>query len=183
MVSQKGLIDYFPGRASKFIPDQKGSLDLIKDKASKLLVCIGAAAGTALWRTIWVFTSNAAFDGLNRPTWMPPSWLYVPIWTFLYIMLALILYRMWRHAQTKDMGTSFRILGIFWLLHLITPIYFYRASLDRVVVLLFSQWIALTILAIRLHKPFSSRVWLLLPLWLWIGYMNSICIAMVFLNP
>jgi translocator protein len=167
----------------KFNINQKGPLDLINDKASKLLVCIGAAAGTAFWGTIWVFTSNAAFDVLNRPSWMPPSWLYVPMWTFLYIMLALILYHMWRYDQDKEMEISFRVLGIFWLLHLITPIYFYRASLDRAVVLLIFQWVALTILAIRLRKPFSSRVWLLMPLWLWIGYMNTICIAMVFLNP
>lgn len=156
---------------------------MIKDKTSKLLICIGAAAGTALWGTVWVFTATEAFEALYRPSWMPPSWLYVPVWTFLYILLASILYHMWMHEKTREMGISFRVLGIFWLLHLITPIYFYRASLDRAVVLLLFQWAALTVLAIRLYKPFYPGVWLLLPLWLWIGYMNAVCVAMVFLNP
>ena len=61
--------------------------------AAFIVLCL-AVAGVAGWATsqsvaTWYLT-------LNRPSWTPPNWLFAPVWTTLYIMMAVAAWRIWR---------------------------------------------------------------------------------------
>ena len=36
---------------------------------------------------------------LDRPPWAPPSWLFGPVWTLLYILMGIAAWLVWRHAE------------------------------------------------------------------------------------
>ena len=45
-----------------------------------VVVAAGASVGV-------LFSPGAWYEGLAKPTWHPPSWLFGPVWTLLYALL------------------------------------------------------------------------------------------------
>ncbi len=65
-----------------------------------------AAAGLALWLGITYAAAAIAgaataradifYSGLTRPDWAPPGWLFGPVWTLLYTLMAIASWLVWR---------------------------------------------------------------------------------------
>jgi tryptophan-rich sensory protein len=68
-----------------------------------LLTMLAAAVGA-------MASVNAAtfYAQLQRPTWAPPAWLFAPVWTALYLMMAIAAWLVWRagglHANRTALG-------------------------------------------------------------------------------
>jgi benzodiazapine receptor len=55
--------------------------------------------GTFLASLGAVVTAEAAarfYGQLDRPRWAPPAWLFGPMWSLLYVLMAVAAYRVWR---------------------------------------------------------------------------------------
>ena len=55
-----------------------------------LVVAAVAAAGS-----VAAGSSSSEYAALVQPSWAPPSWLFGPVWTVLYLMIAASGWRMW----------------------------------------------------------------------------------------
>jgi translocator protein len=42
------------------------------------------------------FPPGAWYDGLVKPSWNPPSWLFGPVWTVLYLAMAVAAWMVWK---------------------------------------------------------------------------------------
>jgi translocator protein len=58
-----------------------------------LCLAVGGIAGFATAQSVndWYLT-------LNRPSWNPPGWLFGPVWTTLYVMMAVAAWLVWRRG-------------------------------------------------------------------------------------
>lgn len=61
--------------------------------AGFVLLCL-AVGGIAGWATAQ--SVNDWYLTLNRPSWNPPNWLFAPVWTTLYIVMAIAAWLVWR---------------------------------------------------------------------------------------
>jgi benzodiazapine receptor len=52
------------------------------------------------------FTPDAWYDSLRKPSFNPPDWIFAPIWTLLYAMMAVAACR--RHANVASPLRSWR---------------------------------------------------------------------------
>lgn len=73
-----------------------------------------------------VFVSTGGwYSGLAKPTWNPPGWLFGPVWTVLYAMMAVAAWRAWLHGGWAWQKTALRLYLIQWALNALwTPLFF-----------------------------------------------------------
>lgn len=64
-----------------------------------LLLCLGVGAVGG------IASASAAefYAELTRPSWSPPAWLFGPVWSFLYVLMAVAAWLIWR---TVSKGTT-----------------------------------------------------------------------------
>lgn len=60
-----------------------------------LFLCYGAAVLGSLWTSSSVGTWYA---DLRKPSVNPPNWIFAPVWSTLYFLMALSAWQVWRKA-------------------------------------------------------------------------------------
>jgi benzodiazapine receptor len=118
---------------------------------------------------------------LIRPAWTPPNWLFGPVWTTLYAMMAVAAWRVWR--QRPGVGPALRLFGVQLALNAVwSPIFFgARAPLPALLVIVaMLVAIALTIRAFARHD--RTAAWLLAPYLAWVSYATTLNAGIWWLN-
>jgi benzodiazapine receptor len=63
--------------------------------AALLVLCVGGGAAIGV-----TFAGQAAtYQQFNLPPWAPPSWLFGPVWTLLYTLMAVSAWLVWRETD------------------------------------------------------------------------------------
>ena len=123
------------------------------------------------------------YNELNKPLLSPPSWLFTPVWGFLYltIITALLLYIFGISIKKKTYGYLY--FGIQMLLNLLwTPAFFALKNilLAFVIVILMDIFIFLTIKEFYdINKPSGI---LLIPYFLWSLFATYLTAGYIVLN-
>lgn len=144
------------------------------------LVAVAAALGS-------VYTSMSVpewYDTLARPEWTPPAWLFGPVWTLLYLLMAIAAWLVWRQAggfrTAKVAVTLFVVqlgLNVGWSL-----LFFgFRSpgwALAEIVVL----WLAIAATAASFWSHSRGAALLLVPYLAWVAFAGVLNGAIVALN-
>jgi translocator protein len=130
-----------------------------------LLACFAAAAMGG-----W-FLPGDWYAALKKPSWNPPGWIFGPVWTALYTMMAVAAWLVWRRggfaAQRRPLACFLTQLALnaLW-----TPLFFglHRMGAAFAEITLLGLAIAATIAAFR---PVSrTAAWLLAPYLAWVSF-------------
>lgn len=62
---------------------------------------IGITAAAAATGAMASVRSESFYAQLVRPAWAPPSWLFSPVWTALYTLMAIAAFLVWRDRGWK----------------------------------------------------------------------------------
>jgi len=139
-----------------------------------LLITLAVGAAASLFTEPNIPTWYA---GLARPSFAPPNWVFAPVWTTLYVLMAVAAWRVWRvtGSRSLEMGAyavqlifNFAWSAIFFAMHqiglaladiavlliliLATTILFWRR--DRIAGLLFLPYLIWTGFAAVLNQGF-----------------------------
>ena len=137
------------------------------------LAAFGAAVvAAALVGVLGVSGTPAEYQSLEQPSWAPPSWLFGPVWTVLYAMIAVAGWLVWRRTGWTTALTVYAVqlvLNALW-----TPIFFgfgrYGLALVDIAVL----WVLIGV-TIWLFRPVSRvAAALLLPYWAWVTFATAL---------
>ncbi|GGI83765.1 tryptophan-rich sensory protein [Saccharopolyspora subtropica] len=84
-----------------------------------------AVAVTAAVGSVAAASSAEQYALLQRPGWAPPPWLFGPVWTILYVLIAFAGWRAWcaGPGTSRRTSTSWYALGLV-LNALWTPLFF-----------------------------------------------------------
>ena len=121
---------------------------------------------------------------LAKPDWDPPTWLFGPVWTILYGMMAVAGWKVWCASTSKlriaalwvfgiQLSFNFSWSPIFFSLHKIAVGFFVIASL----VLLLILFIALTWTFQRIAS------WMFVPYLLWVSFAAFLNYTIWTMNP
>lgn len=64
-----------------------------------VLVCLAAGGLGAMVTTPEI---DGWYRGLHKPTWNPPDWIFGPVWTTLYIFMAVAAWWVWRENGFRN---------------------------------------------------------------------------------
>jgi tryptophan-rich sensory protein len=67
-----------------------------------LCVCFAAAVLGAFASA----QAGAFYQSLNRPPWAPPGWLFAPVWTLLYLLMAISAWLIWREGGFRKAASA-----------------------------------------------------------------------------
>lgn len=123
------------------------------------------------------------YAGLNKPSWTPPPVVFPIVWTTLYILMAISLWRLWMAPESGERRNALAAFFIQLALNAAwSPVFFglhaTRAALAIIVALLIAIP-ATIILSLRVDR---TAAWLLLPYLLWICYATTLNAGIVAMN-
>lgn len=131
-----------------------------------LLVGLGALAGT-------LFAPNGWYAELLKPTWNPPSWLFSPVWTLLYMIMAVALWLVRREPDVEEhlRQRAIALFAIQFLLNMAwTPLFFGLHNPGLAFVEICLLWIALLSTMLTFGRVRALAGYLLLPYLLWVSF-------------
>lgn len=124
---------------------------------------------------------DAWFAALHKPAFNPPAWVFGPVWSLLYIMMAVAA---WRIYRVEGFGLA---IGL-WLAQLLvnaiwSPLFFAMHRIDLALI----DIVLLDVLVIATIAVFFRRDriagWLMLPYLGWISFATALNAAFWQLNP
>lgn len=144
----------------------------------------GATLLAAVLGGIGSASAGAFYQQLNLPQFAPPSWIFGPVWTVLYIAMASAAYLVWRsqvEARTRP------VLALF-LIHLVVNalwswlFFAWRSGLWATVGVIILLGLVVW-LAARFRHYSRMAMLLMIPYALWVGFATILTISIWQMNP
>ena len=130
-----------------------------------------------------LFTSgntDSSWYTQNKPSFNPPNWVFGPVWTVLYILIALSLYFVWIKAKRNEKKKVALIFGINLIANALWSYLFFEArnpSLAFIDLLaIFGTIIGMMIVSGKIEK---KSAWLLVPYLLWVAFAGILNFSFV----
>lgn len=131
-----------------------------------------------------VFKPGAWYERLAKPAWRPPNWLFAPVWTALYLMMAVAAWIVWGTAGFAGAGLALGAWFVQLTLNLVwTPVFFGLRRPDLGFVVIDALWLAIAA-TIALFAPVSLlAAALLVPYLAWVTFAAALNLAIWRMNP
>lgn len=149
--------------------------------AVMLIVCFAVAAVGGAVTTPKI---DGWYAGLSKPWFNPPNWLFGPVWTLLYALMAIAAWRIWR--TDPDLKSNRRPLALFaaqLVVNLVWSFAFFGAEspgAGLLVIIGLDILIILTIVDFRSHDILAAS--LLVPYAAWVAFASALNLAIYRLN-
>ena len=111
------------------------------------------------------------YHQIARPDWTPPDWIFGPVWTALYLMMAIAAWLVWRPAGFAAARWPLVLFLVQLALNTLWSVLFFglqRPDLAAVEIVLL--WVAILATLIAFWKRSTVAGWLLVPYWAWVTF-------------
>ena len=117
---------------------------------------------------------------LAKPSFNPPGWIFGPVWTVLYVLIAVAGWRTWRQGRTG------RLMTLWWmqlgLNFLWSPVFFAARQIDlALIVILFLLASILAFIAAAWRRDRVSA-WLFMLYAVWVAFASLLNASILLLN-
>lgn len=110
---------------------------------------------------------------LNRPSFAPPDWVFGPVWTLLYALMAVAAWRVSLEPSSSVRNTALALFILQLALNFAWSLIFFRqhaigAALVEVLVL----WIFIGGTTLIFSRLSPLAAWLMVPYWAWVSFAS-----------
>jgi len=148
--------------------------------AVSLGVCLGAAGIGSILTTP---SLHPWYATLRKPPWTPPNWLFGPVWTALYLGMAVAAWLVWRQAGFSPARLPLTLFALQLVLNVAWSGIFFGLRLPGAafleVVLL---WLFILSTATAFWPVSRTASWLLVPYLTWVTYAAALNAAIWRMN-
>lgn len=131
-----------------------------------LITFVAAAIGS-------LFAPGEWYAGLVKPAWNPPNWIFGPVWTVLYILMAVAAWLVWKRYGLVGATVPFVLYVVQLVLNagwswLFFGLHRPGAAFVEIVVL----WVAILSTAVLFFRLERAAGILLIPYLLWVSFAS-----------
>ena len=143
-----------------------------------LVVCLGAAGFGAF---ITAPALRPWYANLRKPSWTPPNWLFGPVWTILYVAMAVAAWMVWQRSGLMERPMKLFLLQLSlnaaWSL-----LFFGLRSPGAAFAEIVTLWLAILATAIEFWKVAPAAGIMFAPYLGWVSYAAALNLSIFRLN-
>jgi tryptophan-rich sensory protein len=115
-------------------------------------------------------TPGGWYSGLAKPPFNPPNWIFGPVWTFLYVMIAVA---GWRTFESHRGGRAMKLwvaqlcLNFLW-----TPVFFTAHHIGLALIILTSLLVVTVAFVASSWRRDPLAAWLFVPYAAWVAFAS-----------
>ena len=159
---------------------KKNKKNVVRFAIALLIPLLAGAIGS-------IFTSLSVdtwYTGLEKPFLNPPSWVFGPVWTTLYILMGIALFLVWKKGlSSKGVKPALYVFAMQMVLSVTWSIFFFgmqSPGLALINIALLWFYIFWTIIMFRRVSKIAS--YLLIPYILWVSFASYLNYSIFILN-
>ena len=173
--------DRFSERSMTTIPATRNTVRDIMALAASLALCFAVAGLGGYWTGMGL---GPWYDGLHKPPWTPPKGIFGPVWTLLYISMAVAAWMVWRERSRVRIGLPLSFFALQLIMNLAWTGIFFALRRPGLafgeIVLLWATILATLVVFGRISRLAAS---LLAPYLAWVTFAAALNFAIWRLNP
>jgi tryptophan-rich sensory protein len=132
-----------------------------------------------------IFQPGAWYAGLEKPAFNPPNWVFAPVWTVLYVLMAVAAWLVWRERGSVAAAA---VPLAAWLVQLVLNalwswLFFGQHEMGLALVDITALWFAIVVTIALFWRVNHLASWLLVPYLAWVSFAMLLNAALWRLNP
>ena len=146
--------------------------------------CVASFAAAAIGGTATGGSVRDWYPTLAKPAWNPPAWLFGPVWTVLYIAMAVAAWWVWQRAGWAGARWALTLFFVQLAVNAAWSVIFFGlrnpgAAFAEIVVL----WGTIVATTLLFWKISPAAGWLFLPYLAWVSFAAVLNFTIWRLNP
>lgn len=125
---------------------------------------------------------NSWYLTLTKPSFNPPSWVFAPVWTALFILMGISLYLIWQSKHKNQVRAAIVFLIQLGLNILWSFLFFYFQNPLAAFIEIIILWIFILLSIIYFYKINKIAAYLLIPYILWVSFAAFLNFNLYLLN-
>ena len=119
------------------------------------------------------------YDGLQKPWFNPPNWIFAPVWTLLYVLIGIAGWLVWRRQDRPALTLWFLQMGLNFAW---TPVFFGANLLGPALAIALAMLAASIAFALRAWTVERRAAWCFAPYIAWVAFASLLNAALWQLN-
>ena len=143
--------------------------------AAFIIVVLGAgfAIGTTNLPGAW-------YGGLHKPPFNPPDWVFAPVWSVVYVLIAMAGWRSWERAPRSSamaLWATQMVLNFMW-----SPVFFTAHWTGLALVIIMTMFVAIMSFVASQWRTDRVAAWLFVPYAVWVAFATLLNASIFALN-
>ncbi len=137
-----------------------------------VIAIVAAVVGVAvIGSTVMTGAVREWYHSVSKPVWTPPDWVFGPVWTALYTMMATAAAIVWLERDNDDICCPVGAFSIQLALNLAWSVLFFGLRSPLLGFLdICLLWVAAGVTMTQFFLVSKTAGWLMVPYWLWITF-------------
>ena len=163
------------------ISESRSKVSLASGLFVSIVICFLAASIGGLATSSSV--GSDWFIELTKPSWNPPNWIFGPVWSVLYLMMAVAAWLVWKQSGFTESKIALAwfvfhlLLNIFW-----SVVFFGLQQTGWAALEILILWISIAISIVLFYRHSKLAAVLLVPYFLWVTFAAVLNITIWSLN-
>lgn len=153
--------------------------------ALKLVAAVGVSQLAGLLGTIVTAPAIPGwYAALEKPALNPPSWVFGPVWTTLYVLMGIAAFLVWRKGlQEREVRIALGVFVVQLVLNALWSFVFFGMQEPGLALInIATLWLAIVITGILFWRIERAAAYLLVPYLLWVSFASYLNYAIWSLN-